>query len=160
MSQEVPEVCFWGQSIPISGSSVRPSIFTPHFLKMRRFSPGASSASGYLHYELHRRLVYSSSVASVGSVTLRCLSGPHERVGVAAKRQTECAFSTTEDHFPWRGMGLNVDAGEPVTGTYRVHPVRCEKNKARPVDANDRCLSHGLESDLRGTLESGSVEGP
>ncbi len=27
-------------------------------------------------------------------------------------------------------------------------------------DANDRCLSHGLGSDLRGTLESGSVEGP
>ncbi len=127
------------------------------------------------------------------------------------------------------------------TGTYRVHPVRCEKNKASPVthcqtvsetvrsygssiqrdtfwtavhetstvvaqdqrvfpeeqplshdqghaamllclgnveetlvpvpgsrvesfmssqDANDRCLSHWLGSDLRGTLESGSVEGP
>ncbi len=27
-------------------------------------------------------------------------------------------------------------------------------------DANDRCLSHGLGSDLRGMLESGSVEGP
>ncbi len=31
VSQEVPEVRFWGQSIPISGSSVRPSIITPHF---------------------------------------------------------------------------------------------------------------------------------
>ncbi len=30
-------------------------------------------------------------------------------------------------------MGLNVDAGVPVTGTYRVHPVGCGKNKARPV---------------------------
>ncbi len=27
-------------------------------------------------------------------------------------------------------------------------------------DANDRCLSHGLGSDPRGTLESRSVEGP
>ncbi len=27
-------------------------------------------------------------------------------------------------------------------------------------DANDRCLSYGLGSDLRGMLESGSVEGP
>ncbi len=27
-------------------------------------------------------------------------------------------------------------------------------------DANDRCLSHGLGSDLRGMLKSGSVEGP
>ncbi len=49
MSQEVPEVCFWGQSIPISGSSVRPSIITPHFHKMLRCSPGTSSASGYSH---------------------------------------------------------------------------------------------------------------
>ncbi len=138
-------------------------------------------------------------------------------------------------------MGLNIDAGAPVTGTYRVHPVSCKKYKARPVthckqfqrllglmaaasnvtafgllymrplqwwlrtkgfslrgnpfshnqghavmltcldnveetlvpvpgsnvgsfmssqDANDRCLSHGLGSDLRGTLKSGSVEGP
>ncbi len=50
-----------------------------------------------------------------------------------AKRQKECTFSTTEVHFPGRGMGLNIDAGAPVTGTYRVHPVGCEKNKARPV---------------------------
>ncbi len=27
-------------------------------------------------------------------------------------------------------------------------------------DANDRCVSHGLGSDLRGMLKSGSVEGP
>ncbi len=53
VSQEVPEVHFWGQSIPVSGSSVRPSIITPHFHEMRRCSPDASSASGYLHYELH-----------------------------------------------------------------------------------------------------------
>ncbi len=125
-------------------------------------------------------------------------------------------------------MRLNIDAGAPVTGMYRVHPVGCEKYKARPVthcqtvsetvrsygssiqrdsfwtvvhethavvaqdqrvsprgnpfshnqchaamltclgnveetlvpDANDRCVSHGLVSDLRGTLKSGSVEGP
>ncbi len=63
-------------------------------------------------------------------VSERC---PHERGGVLAKRQKECAFSTIEDHLPWRGMGLNVDPGTPVTGTYRVHPVSCEKNKARPV---------------------------
>ncbi len=49
MSQEVPEVGFWGQSIPISGSSVRPSIITPHFHKMLRCSPRTSSASGYSH---------------------------------------------------------------------------------------------------------------
>ncbi len=53
VSQEVPEVSFWGQSIPISGSSVRSSVITPHFHKMRRCSPGGSSALGYSHYELH-----------------------------------------------------------------------------------------------------------
>ncbi len=53
MSQEVPEVHFWGQSIPVSGSSVRPSIITSHFHEMRRCSPGACSASVYSHYELH-----------------------------------------------------------------------------------------------------------
>ncbi len=30
-------------------------------------------------------------------------------------------------------MELNVDAGVPVTDTYRVHPVSCEKNKARLI---------------------------
>ncbi len=133
VSQEVPEVRFWGQSIPVSGSSIRPSIITPHFHEMRRCSPGASSPSGYSHYELHRRLVDSSSVASVGSSASRCRSCPHGKIGVTAKRQEKCAFSITEDHFPGRDMGLNVDAGAPVTGTYRVHPIGCEKNKARPV---------------------------
>ncbi len=96
MSQEVPEVCFLGQSILILGSSVRPSIITPHFHEIRRCSPGASSASGYSHYELHRRLVDSSSVASVGSAASRCRSGPHERVGVMAKRQKECDESSCQ----------------------------------------------------------------
>ncbi len=75
----------------------------------------------------------SSSIASVGSTASRCHAGPHEKVGVVVKRQRECAFSTTEDHLPWCGMGLNIDAGAPVTGTYRVHPVGCKKYKARPV---------------------------
>ncbi len=52
MSQEVPEVRIWGQSIPVSGSSVRLSIINPHFHEMRRCNPGTSSASGYSHYEL------------------------------------------------------------------------------------------------------------
>ncbi len=99
--QEVPEVHFWGQSIPISGSSIQPSIITPH---------------------IH-----------IGSSASRCHPGPQERVGVTAKSQKECAFSTTEDHLPWCGMGLNVDAGVPVTVMYRVHPVGCKKYKARPV---------------------------
>ncbi len=114
MSQEVPEVRFWGQSIPISGSSIRPRIITPHFHEMRRCSLGTSSASGYSHYELHRRLVDSSSVASVGSSASRCRSCLHKKNGVTAKCQGRCAFSITEDHFPGRDMGLDVDADVPV----------------------------------------------
>ncbi len=116
-----------------------PSIITMHFYEMRRCSPGTSLASGYSHYGLHRRLIDSSSVTSVGSAASRCCAGPHERVGVMAKRQKECAFSTTEDHLPWQGMGLNIDAGAPVTGTYRVHPVGCKNYKA----------SHSLSNSFR-----------
>ncbi len=87
VSQEVSEVHFWEQSIPISGSSIQPSIITLHFHEMRICSSGASAPSEYSHNELHRRLVDSSSVASVGSSASRCRSGPHERVGVTAKCQ-------------------------------------------------------------------------
>ncbi len=207
---------------------------------MHRCSSGASASSGYSHIELYRRLVDSSSFASVGSSALRFRSCPHERIWVTDKCQEKCAFSTTEDHFFRRVMGLNTDAGAPVTGTYRVNPVGCEKHKARPLthcqtdsetvrsygssiprdtfwtavhetpavvaqdqrvfpegqpllhdqghvamltclgveetlvavpgshvgslmssqDAYNRCLSHRLGSDPRGTLKSGSVEGP
>ncbi len=123
---------FWGD-IPISGSSVRPSIITPHLHEMHRYGPGASSSTGYSHNEPHQRLVDSRLVASVGSPASRCCSCSHERVGVTAKCLKECAFSTTEDHFSWHGMGLNVDAGVPVIDTFRVHPVGYEKYKARPV---------------------------
>ncbi len=88
---------------------------------------------GISHYELYRRLVDFSSVASVGSSASRCRSCQHGKLGLRLKRQEKCAFSFTEDHFPGRDMGLNVDAGAPVTGTFRVHPVGCGKNKARPV---------------------------
>ncbi len=96
VSQEVAEVCFCGQSIPLSGSSVRPSIITPHFHEMHRCGPGASSSQVYSHNELHQRFVDSSSVTSIGSSASRYSSYPLERVGVTAKRHKECAFSTTE----------------------------------------------------------------
>ncbi len=44
---------FGAKHADIGFFSVRPSIITPHFHEMRRCSPGASSASGYSHYELH-----------------------------------------------------------------------------------------------------------
>ncbi len=48
--QEVPEVHFLGQSIPISGSSVQPSIITPLFTKC---VDAALAPPEYSHNELH-----------------------------------------------------------------------------------------------------------
>ncbi len=110
-------------------------------------------------------MVDSSSVASVGSAASRCLDGPHERVGVTAKRQKECAFSTTEDHFPWplshdQGHAAMLSCLGNVEETLDPVPGSRVGSFMSSQDANDRCVSHGLGSDLRGTLESGSVEGP
>ncbi len=57
-----------------------------------------------------------------------------------AKHKKECAFSTTEDHFSWRVMGLKIYAGAPVTGTYRVHPVGCEKYKSLTIKQFQRLV--------------------
>ncbi len=37
------------------------------------------------------------------------------------------AYSTTEDQFSGRDVGLNFVAGAPVTGTYSVHSYRLLK---------------------------------
>ncbi len=50
---EVPKVCFQGQSIPISGSFVRPSTLTPHFHKVCGCSSGFVSSLEHPHTELH-----------------------------------------------------------------------------------------------------------
>ncbi len=42
ISKEVPEVRSWGQSIPISGSSILPRIINLHFHEMRRCPRGAT----------------------------------------------------------------------------------------------------------------------
>ncbi len=68
---EVPKVCFQGQSIPISGSFVRPSTLTPHFHKVCGCSSGFVSSLEHPHTELHRRLVDSSSIRAVSSLASR-----------------------------------------------------------------------------------------
>ncbi len=86
-SQEVPEVCFQGQSIPILGSSLWPCTLTPHFHEVCGFCSGSSVTPGHPHTELHRRLVDSSSIRAIGDSISRCRSHPHERAGVKTKRQ-------------------------------------------------------------------------
>ncbi len=47
VSQEVPKVRFWGQSIPISGSSLRSSTLTPHVYKSSGCSTSSIEAAGH-----------------------------------------------------------------------------------------------------------------
>ncbi len=46
-SQEVPEVRFQGQSLPISGSSLRPNTLTPKFHEVRGCCTGSSATPGH-----------------------------------------------------------------------------------------------------------------
>ncbi len=206
---------------------------------MRRCSPGTSSASGYSHYELYRRLVDFSSVASVGSSASRCRSCQHEKLGLrlnAKKSVLSPLQRTTFLGVIWDLMSMQarlspahlsilsaverIRLGQSLTvrqfqrllglmaAASKVIPLDCctwdpcsgdsgpkgfpegqpllhdqghaampswlgnVKETLVPVpgshvgsfmssqDANDRCLPHGLGSDLGGTLESRSVEGP
>ncbi len=81
-TQEVPEVCFRGRSLPLSGSSVRPCTLTPNFHKVCGCCSGSTATPGHPHTKLYGRLVDSSSISPYGGSTLRCCSRPYERVGV------------------------------------------------------------------------------
>ncbi len=97
MSQEVPEVHFWGQSIPVSSSSVQPSIITKCVY----------AALVLLRLQGIRIMKYIDDwliLAQSHQLAPRCRSCPHEKIGVMAKRQEKCAFSITEDHFPGHDM--------------------------------------------------------
>ncbi len=117
-TQEVPEVCFRGRSLPISGSSVRPCTLTPNFHKVCGCCSGSTATPGHPHTKLYRRLVDSSSIRAYGGSTSRCCSRPYERVGVKTKRQEKCAFSITEDH-----LGVVWDS---TTMQAKLSPARIE----------------------------------
>ena len=72
-SQEVPEVCFRGRSIPVSGSSLRPRFITPHLYKMRGCSSGSSETPGHSRIEFST-IGWFSSVRADGSSASRCRS--------------------------------------------------------------------------------------
>ncbi len=92
-SQEVPEVCFRGRSIPISGSSLWPCTLTPHFHEVCGCCSGSAATP---HTELHRRLFDFSSIGADGGSTSRCRSRPHERFGVKIKIKTNFYLSHTQ----------------------------------------------------------------
>ncbi len=121
-SQGVPEICFRGRSLPISGSSLLPRTLTPHFYKVCGCRISSVAATRHLHTHLYRRLVDSHSIRADGGSTSRCCSRSYESVGIKTERQEECVFSGSENHLSGRGLGFDHDAGTYVTCSDRVDP--------------------------------------
>ncbi len=132
-AHEVPEVCFWGRSLPISGYSVRPCTLTPNFHEVCGCFSGSTATPRHPHNKLYRRLVDSSSVRADDGLILRCRSHPYERVGVKTKCKEKCAFFITEDHLSGRGVGFDHDAGTVVSYSDRVDPHCSHESQRRPV---------------------------
>ncbi len=128
----------WGQSLPISGSSVRPCTLTPHFHKVWGCCSGSSATPGHPHTELHRRLVDTSSIRADRGSASRWHSRSHERVGVKTKHQEKCAFSITEVNLSGRGVGFDHDAGTTVSFSDRVDP-HCSRESQRRPDSDTHC---------------------
>ncbi len=145
-SQEVPEVCFQGQSLPISGTSLRPSTLTSHFYEVcgRRLSSAA--ATGRPHTQLYRRLVDSRSIRAKSGSTSRCCSRSYESVGVKTEPQEKCAFSITENHLSGGGVGFDHDAGTYVPCSDRVDPHDSQEGERRPV-THCQAVSEAARSD-------------
>ncbi len=131
-TQEVPEVCFRGRSLPISSSSVRPCTLTRNFHKVCGCCSGYTATPGHPHIKLYQRWVDSSSIRVDDSSTLRCRSRPYDRVGVklGTKRQEKYAFCITEDHLYGRGVGFKHDAGTAVSCSDRVD-THCSRESQR-----------------------------
>ncbi len=75
-------------------------------------------------------------------------------------RRSDC---TTRRLFPFshnQGHAAMVTCLDNVEETLVPVPGSHVGSFMSSQDANDRCFSHGLGSNLRGTLKSGSVEGP
>lgn len=85
-TQEVSQVHFWGQRIPILSSSFWPS-FTPMHIHQVQGS-GSFATLGNLCTTLRRRMANIRSVCGVG--------GPHEEVGAEIELQDECTFSSPD----------------------------------------------------------------
>ncbi len=78
-------------------------------------------------------MVDSRSIRAGGGSTSRCCSRSHESVGVETERQEECAFSITENHLSWCGVGFDHDTGTYVPCSDRVDPHGSQESERRPV---------------------------
>ncbi len=113
------------------GSSLRPSTLTLHFYKVCGCCVSSVAATRHSHTQLHRRLVDSRSIRADSGSTSRCCSRSHGSVGVKTECQEECAFSITENHLPWCGVGFDHDAGTFVPCLDRVDPRGSQESERR-----------------------------
>ncbi len=131
-TQEVPEVRFWGRSLPVSGSSVRPSLVTPHIHEMHGCSSGSSATPGHPHFKLHRRLADSGTVSRACASTSGCRPSSSRISGVETQRQEKRSLSCSEDNVFGGCMGFDHNAGTAVSCTRRIHSKRPKEHQARP----------------------------
>ncbi len=103
-SQGVPEVCFLGRSLPISGSSLRPSTLTPHFYKVCGCSVRSAVATRHPYTQLHRKINDWLILAQSEQMS-RCCSRSHKSVGV----KTEVCFLYYREPLilVWYGVGFD-----------------------------------------------------
>lgn len=81
--QEVPQICFQGQSIPLSSSSIRTGSSFSNIHKMYGCSSGPVAAAGHPNFELPGRLANSNSISGSGTGTLTLgAQSPEEPIGL------------------------------------------------------------------------------
>jgi len=130
MSQEIPEVRF--RSLPISGSSVRPSTLSLHIHQIYGCSPCSTETSRHPYIDLSRRLAHSGSVSGNGSSASKCRPWPHSEIGVETQCKEECARTIPVYDIFGSHMELDYDVGTHVSRTYRVNFDDGIQGKARP----------------------------
>ncbi len=156
-TQEVPEVRFWGRSLPLSGSSVRPSLVTPHIHEMHGCSSGSSATPGHPHFKLHRRLADSGRVSRACASTSGCRPSSSRISGVETQRQEKRSLSCSEDNVFGGCMGFDHDAGTAVSCTRQIHSKRPKEHQARP---ESYCSLPSEGSRSHGSCIHGDTIGP
>ena len=131
-TQEIPEVRFRGRSIPVSGSSFRPSLITPHVHKMHGCSAGSITTPGHSHFELYRRLADTSAIARDGATTQGHRVSSSSFSGVETQHREECSLSGPENDLSRDRLGFDHDAGTTVSRSDRDHSADHEQGQARP----------------------------
>ncbi len=154
-TQEVPEVRFWGRSLPVLGSSIQPSFVTPHVYEMHGCSTGSSVTPGHPHFKLHKRLADSGTVSRAS--TSRCRPSWSRISGFETQRQEKFSLSCSENNVSGGCMGFDHDAGTAVSCTHRIHSKCPKEHQARP---ENYCSLPSEGSRSHGSCIHGDTLGP